>query len=211
MKKIIFLVLLNTMFACQSQNIKIMTPAVDNKFEIYKTPIFDKIIEESNLIKRGYVDNKYIEVYSNKIILETSKDLYFSTYKEYFTNNNIKLKGLRYNNNNNNNIRDPFRKGIWYEFDENEKLIKETNYDEPYKFTFEDILKFCEKEKIPIDKGPILQSTGYHITIRRGVVDDGKPWWEIKWLKTPDTIETIKLNGETGEILSRTDQHYINN
>ncbi|MGV0925393.1 hypothetical protein [Empedobacter tilapiae] len=189
-----------------------MEPTVDNKFETYHTPIFGEITEENNLVKRGYLDsNNYIEIYFNKetfkITLETTKSSFFSIYREYYTNDNIKLKGLRFNN---NNDRFSFRKGIWYDFNVEGKLIKETNYDEPYKFTFEDILKFCEKENIRVDKGPILQSTGFHSTIRRDV-ENGQPWWEIKRLKTSDTIEIIKLNGTTGEVLSRTEQEYINN
>lgn len=210
MKKIIILVLLNAVFACHSQKINNMN-LVNSNTEKYHEILFNKITQQNDVVKRGFLENNnYFEIYFNskniKITLETPQNIYFSIYKEYF-NNNLKLKGLRFNN---NNDRSPLKKGIWYEFDESGKLIKETNYDEPYKFNFEDILIFCDKEKIKIDKGPILQSTGYHTHIRRGI-ENGKSWWEIEWMKKSDTIETIKLDGITGKVLSRTTAGYTNN
>ena len=207
MKKIIILTWLSVMLACQSQNIKNMTPTVDNQFETFDKVLHERI-EVKNHISEYDSDNNYIELLlSTKLITNrfTPKDSYFQIIKVYNRNGKIITKGLTLNL-----PWSTFNKGIWYEFNENGKLIKETNYDEPYKFTFEDILQFCKKENIEVKKGPILQSTGYHTTIRRDV-ENGKPWWEIRWLKTPDTIETIKLDGETGKVLSRTEQHYTNN
>ena len=66
----------------------------------------------------------------------------------FYKNNNIKMKGLFFNSLGSRG----FQKGTWYEFDEQGKLIKEIDYDKFYKFTFEDILKFCEREKIKISK-----------------------------------------------------------
>ncbi|MGV0925392.1 hypothetical protein [Empedobacter tilapiae] len=210
MKNLIILLTLNIMLACQSQNINTMEPTVDNKFETFdqlEKIKFKTIIDKNNLVIRGYLfNNNYVEITSVipvKYYIETIKDSFFLISKSFYSNNNIKSKGLGFNG-------DGFPIGIWYYFDEEGKLIKETNYDEPYKFTFEDILKFCEKENIRVDKGPILQSTGFHTTIYRDV-ENGQPWWEIKRLKTPDTLEIIKLDGITGEVLSRTEQEYINN
>ena len=106
--------------------------------------------------------------------------------------------------------RNPFQKGIWYEFDEQGNLIKEMDYDKPFKFTFEDIVKFCERENIPLTKGPIMQSTGFHTTIRRSV-ENNKAIWQIEWLKKPDIIEKILIDGVTGEVISKKDMKYINN
>ncbi|WP_165605766.1 hypothetical protein [Flavivirga aquatica] len=43
-----------------------------------------------------------------------------------------------------------FEKGIWKEYDEEGNLIKETDYDAPYKYTWEDILSFIKKRGIII-------------------------------------------------------------
>ncbi|MGV0925395.1 hypothetical protein [Empedobacter tilapiae] len=207
MKNLIILLMLNIMLACQSQNINTMEPTVDNKFETFDKILLQKL-EKKNHISEYDSNNNYIELLLTiKTITYrfTLKDSYFQKVKVYNRNGNILAKGLTLNL-----PWSTFRKGIWYDFDEKGKLIKETNYDEPYKFTFEDILKFCEKENIRVDKGPILQSTGFHTTIYRDV-ENGQPWWEIKRLKTPDTLEIIKLDGITGEVLSRTEQEYINN
>ena len=202
MKKIIILTWLSVMLACQSQNIKNMTPTVDNQFETFENKTFNN----NKTFKEFLPNGNYIEIMrfiSGIQYTETYNDSYYKIIKIYYPKGNIKAKGINFNGTG-------FSSGIWYDFDENGKLIKETNYDEPYKFTFEDILQFCKKENIEVKKGPILQSTGYHTTIRRDV-QNGKVWWEIRWLKTPDTIETIKLDGETGKVLSRTEQHYTNN
>jgi len=156
----------------------------------------------SELLSNGnYVE--IVEANSGLSYREFVKDSYFIITKGYFRNGNIKGKGLFFNNK-------TFQKGTWYEFDESGKLIKETDYDKPYKFTFEEIVKFCENEKIPLQKGPILQSTGYHTVIRRDFNAESS-WWQIEWLKKPNVIEIITLDGNTGKVLKRQDTDYTNN
>ena len=55
-----------------------------------------------------------------------------------------------------------------------------------------------------------MQSTGFHTTIRRSV-ENNKAIWQIEWLKKPDIIEKILLDGVTGEVISKKDMKYINN
>ncbi len=212
MKKLFLFLSFLLLISCKSQNKNMDMLIVDNSLEKFQEISFHRIIQENDLVKRGYLDDEsYIEVFYNtnafKIVLITPKNSYFSIYKEYYNNNNLKSKGLRFNN---NNYRDPFKKGIWYEFDESGKLIKETDYDRPFKFTFEDIVKFCEKENIPITKGPVLQSTGFHTMIRRST-ENQQPIWEIEWLKKPDVAETIIVDGISGKEISRRESEFINN
>ncbi len=186
-----------------------MTPYVDNKYEKFNQIEFNSSKKENSLTFREFLaDGSYIELDQGsygKGYNKTPKNSNYTIVKIYFQNGNIKSKGLTLNL-----PWTTFRKGIWYEFDESGKLIKETDYDKPFKFTFEDILAFCEKEKIQVDKGPILQSTGYHTTIQRGL-ENNHPWWTIEWLKQPDILETIKLDGISGKVISRKDRNYINN
>lgn len=203
---IVFLLLINS---CKSQNSTIMIPTVDNKFEKFDEIIYKKNkTTQSSSVSINLPDGKYIEminVNSGAAYYETAKDSYFTIVKDFYKNFNIKFKGVGINSN-------PlgYKKGIWYEFDESGKLIKEIDYDKPFKFTFEDILKFCEKENITVEKGPILQSTGWHTTISRGL-ENNHPYWSIEWLKKPDVLEKITLDGITGKVVSRTERQYINN
>ena len=165
------------MLSCQSQNIQPMEPIIDNKFEKIDSLLYTQL-KNTNKLKKYDNENNYIELrkYENEIVYKfTPKNSNLKILKTYNLKGDLLVKGLTLN------LPWPtFQKGTWYEFDEQGNLIKETNYDEPYKFTFEDVLQFCEKENIKVDKGPILQSTGYHTLIMRYIDDDSnKPCWQI--------------------------------
>nr|WP_199158258.1 hypothetical protein [Pedobacter sp. ASV2] len=189
---------------------KTTIPIIDKNFEIFDSVRYSRLFEKNPHYQSEFLaDGTYIEMTvanAGKNYLETTPNSYLMISKAYFNNGNIKSKGLAFN-------ADAFQKGIWYEFNENGQLIKETDYDKYYKFTFEDILKFCEREHIEVKKGPILQSTGFHTAIRRGysLLMDNVSWWEIDWLKKSDLIETIKLNGNTGVVVEKIERGYINN
>ena len=95
------------------------------------------------------------------------------------------------------------------DFDEKGHLIKTTDYDAPFTFTFEDILAYCRAHRIEVTKG--YQSIGFHNRILRFVNDDGSCYWVIKHLKRYDLIEAIYLDGKTGKELKRQDIKYHNN
>lgn len=179
-----------------------MLPTVDNKFEKFDS---DKI-ESSDVLREFLPNGNYVEINianSGKYYSETFKDSYYMISKSYYPNGNIKSKGIGFNG-------DGFQISTWYEFDEKGKLIKEIDYDKPYKFTFEDILKFCEKEGISLTKGPVLQSTGFHTTITRRIEKE-KPIWEIEWKKKFNVVESIILDGTSGKVISRRESEFINN
>lgn len=205
MKKYIFFLILITVTSCNAQNKSLMIPEIDKKFEQFDSIRFNLSVKESPDIVRQFQPNgNYVEMSiskTDKSYIESFKDTYYMILKFYYPNGNIKKKGAGFH--------DFFSKGIWYEFDEKGKLIKEVDYDKPYKFTFEDILKFCEKENIEIKKGPILQN-GWHNRIFRNVENDN-PIWSIEYLKKKDLVEIIKLDGITGKILGTETYDYINN
>ncbi|PZF70986.1 hypothetical protein [Taibaiella soli] len=188
------------------------TPYVDSNFEKFdfnlynsridkSSPVFERISEDGTLVR-------LMNIQAGLFYRATAHNSYFSVNKTYHSNGNIREKGLCFHVS-----CGTFRKGTWFEFNEQGKLIKEINYDKYYKFTFEQVLAFCEREGIRVDKGPILQSTGYHTIISRrvSIVFDDTSFWKIEWLKRPDCIETIVLNGNTGAITSREERKYINN
>ena len=191
-----------------------MEPIVTKEFEKFDNVSFEKEVDKNSLVLRKFIDNgSYLEITSSisgKYYIETPKNSHFQVYKSFYNNNNIKSKGLGFN-------AEAFAKGTWYEFDEQGNLVKEIDYDKNYKFTFEDILKFCEKENILVEKGPILQSTGFHTSISREFVEASKKaTWTIERLKSTDrpnieNRETITIDGTTGQVLSRTESPYVNN
>ncbi|AZB08655.1 hypothetical protein EG344_07300 [Chryseobacterium sp. G0162] len=207
MKKYIFLLIL-MMTSCKAQNNALMIPEIDNKFEKFDTIKYNSLKKNiSNAVFTTLKNGTYIEMVKVKAgaaYYETPHDSYFKIFKDYYPSGNIKYKGIALN------VWGNFKKGIWYEFDENGNLIKEIDHDRPYKFTFEDILKFCEIQGIKIDKGPILQSTGWHNEISRKIEND-KPVWEIEHLKKSNLVEIIKLDGITGKVLGTSTYNYINN
>ncbi|MCQ9637704.1 hypothetical protein MP477_22350 [Chryseobacterium sp. WG23] len=205
-KNIVFLSLL-IILSCKSQNTKNMLPLIDNNFEKFDSSKIKKSSQNNSDVLREFLPNgNYIEINiasSGKYYLETFKNSYYTISKSYYSNGNIKSKGIGFNG-------DGFQIGKWFEFDEKGNLIKEVDYDKPYKFSFEDILKFCMKEGIPLTKGPVLQSTGFHTIITRRIENE-KPIWEIEWLKKPSLVENIILDGISGKEISRKESKFINN
>lgn len=207
MKKYILLLLLVNI-SCKAKNKSLyIMPDIDNKFEKFDSVKYNS---RSNLDSRVLRENKsdacYLEMDKDNTYGwygMTLKDSYYRTTKIYYPNGNIKKKGLSANTGN-------FQKGVWYEFDEQGNLIKETDYDQPFTFTFEDILKFFEKHGIKINKGPILQSTSWHNDIFRDI-QNGHPLWRIEYLKKADLVEVIKIDGITGKVLETSSYEYINN
>ncbi|REC46836.1 hypothetical protein [Chryseobacterium pennipullorum] len=207
MKKILFFLSLLIVLSCKSQNKKNMLPSIDSKFEKFDTIQYRDLYNKNPNYPSETLDNgSYVEMnvanYGKSYSL-TMRNSYYTLTKVYFPNGNVKSKGL-------SNNTESLQIGIWYEFDENGKLNKEVDYDKPYKFSFNDILKFCEKEGIPLTKGPVLQSTGFHTTITRRVEKE-KPIWAIEWKKESNVLETITLDGMTGKVISRIESEYINN
>ena len=206
MKRIMFFLSLVMIFSCKSQNKKSMLPLIDNHSEIFNANKFPDIDKLENVNKK--TDSGFIEIMKNKTNISykfTPNNSLFKIVKVYYLNNIIQTKGITLNL-----PWSTFLKGTWYEFDEKGNLINEVDYDKPYKFSFEDILKFCEKEGIPLTKGPVLQSTGFHTTITRRMEKE-KPIWEIEWLKKPSLVENIILDGISGKEISRKESKFTNN
>ncbi|SHH06791.1 toxin-antitoxin system YwqK family antitoxin [Chryseobacterium vrystaatense] len=207
MKKYVFILVLAINISCNAQNKPLMIPEIDNKFEKFDSVKFNESKKQNpNVLREFLYNGTYIEKDQGtygKGYLATSPNSYYTITKIYYPNGNIKSKGISLNTG-------TFKKGVWYEFDEQGNLIKETDYDKPFTFTFEDILKFCEKHGIKINKGPILQNTGWHNDIFRDI-QNGHPIWRIEYLKKADLVEVIKIDGVTGKVLETSSYGYINN
>lgn len=175
------------------------------EFERFDEAKFGHLIKSGNY--RGALNEDYfIELLRGKEELYYylyHVDSYFKLTRAYFANGNIKFKGLHFNYHS-------FPKGVWRFFNEQGEVIREVDYDAPFQFTFEDVLRFCEKEGIAVDKGYIPQGSGFHTCVYRKE-SDGECWWKIEHLKAISTIEVIHLDGKTGRVISRLEYEYINN
>ena len=165
MKNIILLSLLFITFCCKPQSKKqtevekIIHYNMENKNEYNK--LVNKDLEKFD-IKKFYEDNgnglgKTYEMSDGGRIEESAgekgswflkneklKDSPFTKYNLYYNTGIIKQKGILYQDN--------CEIGIWYDFDENGKLIKETDLDEPYKLTIDDMLHFLKKSNADFDR-----------------------------------------------------------
>jgi hypothetical protein len=117
-------------------------------------------------------------------------DSYFSLEKKYYRDGKIRNKGWEWE----------FRKGVWYEFDEDGNLTARTDYDAPYTFTWEDVLEYCRKNSIDVVRHP----WGHYepTSIDRGV-EDGKYRWSISHEVEYGGHEILTLDGKTGELLNK--------
>ena len=120
---------------------------------------------------------------------------WFYTYKEFYGNGNLKVKGDSFK-------KGGFRSGIWVEFDDSARMIKQINYDEPFIINLDSLLKILKREKIPFS----IEDKYNEIT--REVID-GKAVWYVDWRIIPNRIETVTIEDQRGIIINR-DFYLIN-
>ncbi len=151
---------------------------IDNEYKI--------VTKDSTEIIQGQWHSGYDEIIKYK-------ESHIQTYNKYYSTGTLKLTGDFY-------PRD-FEKGIWKEYDEQGHLIKETDYDAPYTFTWEDILKLVKDRKLDMD--------AYGFEIFRGSSEKGTTW-SITYNKSEKDmlLGIILIDGITGKIIKEFDQPY---
>ncbi|MEO8236488.1 MAG: hypothetical protein ABI576_00170 [Flavobacterium sp.] len=162
----------------------------DNKYESRENDVFYKS------------DNtRYRIIFQDVIQVEEKKvDSPYKLYKIYFKST-FNLKGIE-------KIFYGFPIGITKEYDKNGKLVKETNYDLPYKFSIDDLREKIKREyNVDIvldyrDSDPTLifvnRWEGYNSD--GGIYKKGVPMYQIRFpILNRGTInlEINALNGET--------------
>ena len=96
------------------------------------------------------------------------------------------------------------RVGVGYEFDENGEFLREVDYNDGYKFTYLDVIKYCEENQMQVNT--LERAPG---TAVWKVTEQGKKAWCIRYRysgrkmgTTPGIFIIDKfLDGETGEVL----------
>jgi hypothetical protein len=210
---ILILLSINIIYAQNKKQMKkqevTYLPVITPEFETFDTIRFNKIrVKNYSIAGETLQDGTIIAMGVFKAYsyyTEMPPASWFGIAKQYYPNGNIQSKGLGFNH-------DRFEKGVWYYYDEKGNLEKTVDYDKPFKFTFEQVIKFCEKEEIYFKKG-VLGGDGewYRSSIRREYIAEQQIcYWEINWFnQRKGKIEIIQLDGITGKEISREYMDFI--
>ncbi len=190
-------IIIFVLFSCNAQDKKMQkqatqknTKMIIDKFDIEtfnKKKINDEynfVLEDGSKVRQLGSDNYYEE------IIRLPKPSFYEIYKKFYKNGDLYLFFISYPND--------FLVSK-KEYDQTGRLIKEINYDTPYKFTFKQLLELLKKEKDTID---VFDK---NTKITRESIDTGT-FWYITYKKDWGRREVIKVDGITGEILERS--HY---
>ncbi|MFC5045096.1 hypothetical protein [Aquimarina hainanensis] len=132
-------------------------------------------------------------IYTNYIEVITHPNNFFQEYRVFHHNGKIKIDGLKFFND--------FEKGIWKEYDEQGNLVKETDYDAPYKFTWENVLELIKERKIDMSHE--------QFRVIRGSSEKGTSWAIVyDKPKTHDKLGVINIDGITGKITREAEIDY---
>ncbi len=140
----------------------------------------------------AYLKDIYIYIYGSiksgfgkTIKLKPEDDFRYGF--SYYPSGELKGYGIEYPNS--------FKKGVWYDYDIDGKIIKDENYDAPYEFSWEDVKEFLRKENI---KKENLKN------IYRGALD-GVHGWEIiytpKEFQNSNQVKVLTLDPKTGAVV----------
>ncbi|MCV9926909.1 hypothetical protein OIU83_04570 [Flavobacterium sp. LS1R49] len=220
MKELLIIGLIFIVFSCKPQNKKqaevekVKHYQVENKqeynnlvtndFETFDIKRFDENKDEAedyiytlpdgSIIREfGYKERGYF----SQIVPEKSL---FTISKGFYPNSNIKDKGPSF--------KDNCEIGIWYEFDEKGKLIKETDLDKPFKITIKDIIEFLKQNEADLFSNFTSINRSYdEVTkkgtwnlIYRGKYKDKQGMFSIEIDDlTAEIIEVVKILGKEGE------------
>jgi len=130
--------------------------------------------------------NGHIAIYGDndgfeKIVVD--KTLHFMEVYNFNEEGILVSKGLMYP--------EGFKKGTWMYNNESGNVEKEIDYDEPFKFSWEDVLIYLEERAI--------QKESIVYIIRDA--ESNPKTWTIEWNIDTDNAEVIILNGDTGKVI----------
>ncbi|MCO7185771.1 hypothetical protein NH341_10055 [Tenacibaculum sp. XPcli2-G] len=132
---------------------------------------YNRILDDGTTIRQWESTNEYIEI-------TKSKNSYFEESRSFYKNGNLKMYVERFPN--------QFLKYL-IEYNENGKIIEETDYDKDFDYTWEDLLKLLKKRKVDI--------LGRYTTIRK---EEGN--WRFSYVEGIYIYDVI-IDGKTGKIL----------
>ncbi len=175
MKNVLIIILSVVYTSCNAQKLKSIKTFDIETFNKKKNHLneYNYITKDSTFIEQTELEMVYTE--DIKV-----KDVLFIRKNQYYKNGNLKTSGLYFDAS--------FQKGIWKEYNEQGKLIKETDYDEGYKYSWEDLLQFLKKREVNI-----RDANNTTITKENGN-------WRFDYIDGIYIFDVI-IDGKTGEIL----------
>jgi hypothetical protein len=210
MKKLLIVFTILSFTSCIAQKTlkmeqEVIIPEINKKFETFDIQDFNKKVDNVSGVRRIKKDEILIEEdYQNPGFSRITYffDSNFYLLKLFFENGNIKEKGISFNNGS--------EFGVWYHYNEKGSLIKEENTDIGYDFGWLDVIKYCHKNDIQLEKG-YPKRGGIKTEIYKNE-EEGKKVWIISYYK-PKTDEYIEvtLDGKTGKEIKRRDLEFIGN
>lgn len=124
--------------------------------------------------------------------IKLSKSI-FNINKNFYPNGILKLAGVSF--------RGGFLKGVWKEYNDKGELIKETDYDAPYKnFPWEKTEEFLKNRNVDL--------TNPLTSVFREVNPENIPVWYLEWDSGKKNksmfqiIENVEINAITGKIIN---------
>ena len=212
MKYLIYIVIVLNLNSCKAQQNnkmeqKIIIPEINSKFEKFDIKKFQKY----NLSRYDDFKDDTLIIYTGDKKDDLKKagfseaiypiDSYFGIIKNYYKSGNIEIKGVKFNNGS--------EYGIWYEFNEEGKLIKEIDMDKGYDFGWKKIITYCEDKKIPLTKG-FKEFDGFQTKVYKKEEENGGKTWVISYLlPVGNKIREITLDGKTGKEIKQRELDFI--
>ncbi len=175
MKKIIVIVIVTLCTACSAQKTNPMRTFDIEVFNENKNHLDEYDFNLEGGIKVS--QRKDIDEYYETIQSDNS---YFQTINRYYLNGKLKATVKDFPNN--------FFHGTYKEYDEEGNLIKETDYDKEFEFTWEQLLKLLEERNVDIRDAD-------NTTIRK---QNGN--WRFDYIQDIYIYDVI-IHGKTGEVL----------
>lgn len=195
--RITFIIFLLSITNCKSQ-IKSLTITKEKRMEYFDKRTFDEhkvnyeysfILEDGSVVRQRETPNvDYTEQITN------AKSPYTISKVFYYKTGNLRGIGKEFYS---------FQTGIWKEYDELGRVLKEIDRDKQYKFSIEDLAKKI-KEEVGLD---IMKKEVFDV--RRAT--DPKPKYEIYYRISESSYDmnVIIVDGITGNIISKTIQKRI--
>ncbi|WP_126340510.1 hypothetical protein [Kaistella jeonii] len=159
-----------------------------NKFEKNKSEEGYYVFNLNN--EEKITQDKWGEEYSEKIEYKNNP---FILLKNYNIKGNIKLKGQQFHESG-------FQNGIWREFNDTGELIKETNYDVPYKnFSWEKVEEYLKSKNVNLMDGKT--------NVSRNERQNNIPIWYLSWDtgKKDDSsfqiIQNVEIDATSGKVI----------
>lgn len=163
-----------------NKNEPIYINKTDNIFNIR-----DKDGKTIAYFSKGYQEGSAFSGY------DYSENPIIGIYKEFYPNNNIKVKGIY--------CWFGFKIGKWYNYSDNGGLISTEDFDSGFIYNMDQVFSYCQENGISLEK----KESGYKTTISKyKSISDNKNYWGIRYPNYEKQVYiNIQIDGTNGNIV----------